>query len=244
MWYNTDYRRPAHLTTNTPWKQLAIKTITTSITYIPKSLVWLYLFLMFIGYSSKLRWVVHKLNGSGDYTYTYPALRPNTHISTHPTHARASWGPHWSNLSYMWLEGHTHCPFSFQFRTPVTLFLVPPYLFVRQVLQTATKLAFRASNSTLCKSRNFICRKHGVNKHILSVIADKCVHNTRSKREFPLVQWHFTTVLESTVSKVFVSHFATIVWLRRQRLWFVSHKCAQSSSLMYSWHGPLRNCRA
>ncbi len=36
--------------------------------YILKTLVCLYLYLMFIGYSSKLRWMFHKLYGSGDYT--------------------------------------------------------------------------------------------------------------------------------------------------------------------------------
>ncbi len=40
----------------------------TSIAYIPKTLVCLYLILMFIGYSSKLRWMFHKLYASGDYT--------------------------------------------------------------------------------------------------------------------------------------------------------------------------------
>ena len=43
-------------------------------------------------------------------------------------------------------------------------------------LQTVTKLAFRGSNSAMCKSLNYICWKHGINKHDFNC-KHKCICN-------------------------------------------------------------------
>ena len=45
-------------------------------------------------------------------------------------------------------------------------------------LQTVTKLAFRGSNSALCKSLNYICWKHGMNKRQL-----KCRHKCNASTQ-------------------------------------------------------------